>query len=300
MKACCFWIALFCCVSGTARHSVYHSSGGTIAYYSVIPAAPKALVVALHGCKLTPTDFESGTRLSAWARRENFGVVYPEQPETRNPLRCWNWFLPANQGRSGEAARIAALTRYLARKYSLSRDHLYVVGISAGGAMTAILAACYSDLFASAAIHSAPGFMAAKDAVSAGKVLEQGNGKSEQEMAALVRQCRGRRRDIPVLVIHGSDDTRVVLSVGKQAAGQFRVANGLADMVTATEVCSEAGRSCSLDWYGSQNVGWMLVSGLGHAWSGGGSAPYSDPAGPDVTRKILEFWGLLAVHGSGR
>jgi len=70
------------------------------------------LIVMLHGAQQDPDDFAAGTEMNAVAESEGFIVVYPEQSEGANPLRCWNWFRPADQMRdSGETAAIAALTR---------------------------------------------------------------------------------------------------------------------------------------------------------------------------------------------
>ena len=63
-------------------------------------------------------------------------VLYPEQPQSANMSKCWNWFQAGNQRRDqGEPAIIAGLVRELLVTYGLDRERIYVGGLSAGGAM---------------------------------------------------------------------------------------------------------------------------------------------------------------------
>ncbi len=69
-------------------------------YRLYIPAAPapssegRPLLVMLHGCTQTPDDFARGTRMNAAAEEAGCVVLYPAQPSSANPNRCWNWFRP--------------------------------------------------------------------------------------------------------------------------------------------------------------------------------------------------------------
>src|SRR5687767_6584159 len=60
-------------------------------------AARPCVLVMLHGCRQTPEDIARGTRLNEHADERGWLVVYPDQSETANKYRCWNWFDPANQ-----------------------------------------------------------------------------------------------------------------------------------------------------------------------------------------------------------
>jgi len=69
--------------------------------------SPLPLVVMLHGCKQDAADFAQGTGMNALAGEKDCIVLYPEQSSRANPMRCWNWFEPANQDKeAGEAAMI--------------------------------------------------------------------------------------------------------------------------------------------------------------------------------------------------
>ncbi|MBA2637026.1 MAG: PHB depolymerase family esterase, partial [Solirubrobacterales bacterium] len=136
------------------------------------------LVVMLHGCTQTAADLAAGTRMNDAADRHGFVVLYPQQTTQDNPQACWNWFEPAHQSRdAGEPAFVAETARRLLGddRWRIDPGRVFVAGLSAGGAMTAILAATHPDLFAAVAIHSGLPFGSAGDALSAFAAM-QGRG----------------------------------------------------------------------------------------------------------------------------
>ncbi|HEU0052820.1 MAG TPA: hypothetical protein VFQ39_06570, partial [Longimicrobium sp.] len=67
-----------------------------------------------------------------------------------------------------------------------------------------------------------------------------------------------------------------------------------------TEVSEAGGRAVTRAWYevdGRPAVEFLLVDGLGHAWSGGSpDGTFTDAHGPDATRITLDF---LLAHRRG-
>ncbi|MFD2136667.1 PHB depolymerase family esterase [Novosphingobium resinovorum] len=68
-------------------------------------AAGPPLVVMLHGCSQTASDFATGTDMNALADELGCVVLYPQQSQRANLARCWNWHRPRNQARGEENRR---------------------------------------------------------------------------------------------------------------------------------------------------------------------------------------------------
>ncbi|MDZ4319238.1 MAG: PHB depolymerase family esterase, partial [Phenylobacterium sp.] len=107
------------------------------------------LVVVLHGCTQGAEAFAQDSGWLTLADRFGFAVVAPEQVSGNNPNRCFNWFVPADITRGGgEAASIAAMTAHATARFETDADRVFVSGLSAGGAMAAVMLATYPDVYA--------------------------------------------------------------------------------------------------------------------------------------------------------
>jgi poly(hydroxyalkanoate) depolymerase family esterase len=266
----------------------FRSAEGSRNYKLFVPSCslekPLPLVVMLHGCTQSPDDFAAGTRMNFLAEERNCFVVYPEQPSGANQAKCWNWFRTGDQQRdSGEPALIAGITRQIIRDYPIDSKHVYVAGLSAGGAAAAVMAATYADLYAAVGIHSGLACGAASDLPSAFVAMRQG-GTSKNP---------GGAPPLPTIIFHGDRDTTVHPNNADQIFEQSAKAAGLkAEVIdgnvphghayTRTLLTDARGRAVSEHWN---------VHGAGHAWSGGSPAgSYTDPRGPDATREMLRFF----------
>ena len=271
------------------------------------------LLVMLHGCRQSAVEFAAGTRMNAEAERHFCAVLYPEQTTRFNSQRCWNWFEPESLIGQGEAGLIVHTVRHVMDLYPLDAARVYVAGLSAGGAMAAVLSATHDDLFAACAIHSGVMFRAATTALEAIQVMRRGTGEPvSRPPKGTLHQQLPRSRLVPTLIIHGSSDPTVNPVNAKQLAEQVRsLAEHLYSGDTALTLRDEQQLESGGRHYRQQDMTFgqtvllrsILVDGLGHAWSGGDAHHnFFDSAGPDASRLIVEFLlshRLPVVRGAG-
>ena len=239
-------------------------------------AAPAGVLVMLHGCTQDPEDFARGTRMNEVAERHGLAVVWPQQGPAHNPQSCWNWFRPEDQRREGgEPALLAAITRAVLGELGVPEGRAAVAGLSAGGAMAAILAVTHPDLFAAAGVHSGLPAGSARDVASAFGAMRAGGG----------RQARGA----PLIVFHGTADATV------SPANADALVPGAAMPGGATSHGGN-GRRWSRAVAADGSELWR-VEGGGHAWFGGdASGSFADPLGPDASEEIARF-ALARMEG---
>ncbi len=131
---------------------------GELQMYLHRPAATSdamPLVVALHGCRQTAADFDDETGLEALAEEIPFLLLLPEQSDKNMPRRCFRWYdTNDNQPGRGESASIMAMIDTAIDEEGVDPSRVYVLGLSAGGAMTAVLLSNYPSRFAGGAIFA--------------------------------------------------------------------------------------------------------------------------------------------------
>lgn len=267
------------------------------------PDAP--LVVVLHGCTQDAAGYDRGAGWSTLADRAGFALLFPEQTRANNPNLCFNWFVPGDIGRiGGEAESIADMVETMLAAHDLDRGRVFVTGLSAGGAMAAVMLATYPELFQGGAVIGGLPYGCASTIPEALAQMRERHGGGEDALATAVRRAaNGYEGPWPTLSLwHGSADATVAVSNMGRLGRQWRHLHGIED--AAPDIVTRSGWEHSV-WRGEAGrslVEEWRIAGMGHgvpiAPNGpdrlGASGPYMLDVGLSSTALIAGSWGLVA------
>jgi len=246
----------------------FGSNPGSLTMKLFVPSnlpARAPLVVVLHGCRQTPESLDTGAGFSKFATQRGFVLLYPQQNETNNAQRCFNWFRPSAVARDrGELMSVRQMIEHTCRHHRVDRSRIYVTGLSAGGAMTSALVATYPDLFAGAAIFAGMPFGAARDAITAMRAMRSGIKREPREWGDLVRNVSPNTKEWPpISVWHGTADSVVNPLNGRALVTQWLEA---ADLDEASGRTKHASWGTLEEWKRGDRLqlAFYSVHGLGH------------------------------------
>jgi poly(hydroxyalkanoate) depolymerase family esterase len=281
----------FTCEAGSRDYKLYvpsHTDGGK-----------RPLIIMLHGCTQNPDDFAVGTGMNRLAEGHGFIVAYPGQSVSANQTACWNWFNLTNQMRdAGEPRIIAGITRTIMAEFDIDAERVYVAGLSAGGAMAAVMSATYPELYAATGIHSGLAYGSATDVASAFAAMR--GIASPAAPAPRRSHLKSANGHVRTIVFHGASDQMVHPSNAEMIIAEARA--GLTGPAQETQHDGSAGgraytRTVIADASGVPHVEHWAIEGLGHAWSGGSpEGSHTDQHGPDASREMLRFFLGSPAH----
>jgi poly(hydroxyalkanoate) depolymerase family esterase len=288
----------------------FGSNPGNLRMFDYRPptlAQNPALVVVLHGCTQTAADYDLGAGWSTLANRYGFALLLPQQQHSNNPNGCFNWFQPQHTRRNyGEPLSIRQMIEKSVVDHGIDRRRIFITGLSAGGAMTSVMLACYPELFAGGAIIAGLPYGAAATVQQAFEMMFQSPSRSPQEWGDLVRKASSHRGPWPrVSVWHGNDDKTVIPSNALEIIKQWTEVHGLplspsvktrVDGYPRELWTNEAGDEL-VEAYTINNMAHGTPLGIGEAEGAcGAPGPFLLPVGISSSYHIAKFFGIATAR----
>jgi poly(hydroxyalkanoate) depolymerase family esterase len=257
--------------AGLTQVTGFGSNPGNLTMYSYLPAnlpSKAPLVVALHGCTQSASDYYSHSGWPKYADIYGFALVFPQTDSSNNAQSCFNWYDPTKNGRGkGEALSIKQMVDYAVAHYGSDTHHIYITGLSAGGAMTANMLADYPDVFAAGSIDSGIPAFCATDLTSAYSCMLTNQNKTPQQWGDLARTGDpGYTGPWPrVAIWQGTNDTTVFPVNATESVAQWTNVWGISQTPSSTR--SLTGGTTESIYSGANGrpaVESYLISGMSH------------------------------------
>ena len=280
----------------------FGSNPGALAMFEHVPSGvsgPMPLVVVLHGCA-QDHGYAEQVGLVQLAERSGVALVIAEQTSANNASRCFNWYEAGDIARDrGEALSLAQMVATMKDRHDIDPSRVFVTGLSAGGAMTAVMLATYPDVFAAGAIFAGVSYRCGTGLSAAVTCMTNGSGATADAMAARVVEAASWDGPRPRLQVWAGDaDTTVAPQNANDLVAQWRVVHALPEQPTASDTLGPARRD---RWMvdGTSVVERLAIPGIGHGTPVDPGAGHCGTAGAFVldedlcaSAAALTFFGI--------
>ena len=201
----------------------------------------------------------------------------------------------------GEALSIRQMIDWMISEHGLDRKHVYVTGLSAGGAMTSVLLATYPEVFAGGAVIAGLPFGVATNFVGAIALMKGKLERSSGQLGDEVRAASPHHGPWPkVSIWQGDVDTIVAASNADAITRQWCDVHGLRDDEALQSQVSGQTRRFWRDASGREVLETFIIPKMGHAvpvsgkggQGSGALPPFFEDTGISSASQIAKFWGL--------
>jgi feruloyl esterase len=292
------------------EHFGFGSNPGNLRMFVYRPpnlADNPALVVVLHGCTQSAAGYDLGAGWSTLADRYGFVLLFPEQQRSNNPNGCFNWFQPAHSQRDrGEPLSIRQMIEKSIIDHGIDRRRIFATGLSAGGAMTSNMLACYPDVFAGGAIIAGLPYGTAATVQQAFQSMYQSPTRSAREWGDIVRKASSHRGPWPrVSVWHGNADKTVIPLNAREIIKQWTNLHDLSMSPSVKTKVDGFPREVWINDAGDELVEAYAITGMAHGTplaigevegACGAPGPFLLSVGISSSYHIAKFFGIAGAR----
>ena len=264
--------------------------GELSAKYSLGNNSTNALFVLLHGCGQNGVELANNSGLSHLSMTKEFALLAIQQHASNNATTCFNWFSKADQEK-GKGETLSIMNMIDKTKQLTQSKRVYIVGLSAGGAMASNLLSQYPESFEAGAVVAGIPYPCANNLIKAISCMKSGS-STKVEMMADELTNNGKKWP-RLIVITGDKDAIVSPTNSQQMAHQWRLLTG------AENHLSKAKTTMTIDkWQGDRSeVELITLKNVGHGFpinakqnSAEKPAPYVLDSSFSTANYIVNAW----------
>jgi poly(hydroxyalkanoate) depolymerase family esterase len=286
----------------------FGTNPGNLRMFRYVPdglPAGRPVVVAMHGCTQNAAGYGTNSGWVELAQRWRFALLLPEQQTANNINRCFTWFEPADTARgSGEAESIAQMVRRMLADTAGDGRRVHATGLSAGGAMTAVMLATYPGVFAGGGVVAGLPYRCATTMIDAFSCMNPGKNLTPAQWGDRVRAASSHTGPWPTVSIwHGTADFTVASANQRELMEQWTNVHGIPATPSASDTVAGYPHAAYRDGGGRTVVETYSITGMGHGQPvdpGAGAGQCGRTAAYVLDVNICAAWHLgLAWHLDG-
>ena len=190
--------------------------------------------------------------------------------------------------------------------HGIDRARVFITGLSAGGAMTSVMLACYPEVFAAGAIIAGLPYGAATNVQQAFESMFQSPARPAPEWGDLVRAAAPHTGPWPrISVWHGGADTTVIPANAREIVKQWTDVHGLPATPSREAMVDGYPRQVWLDEAGDEVIESYTITHMAHGTplatgaaddACGAAGPFLLEVGISSSYHIAKFFGLTGTR----
>lgn len=255
------------------------------------------LVVLLHGCAQEGKELAEKSGLLGLAQQHKFALLLPQQGLTNNIKRCFNWYSPDDYTKDkGETRSIKNMIATLKNK--LSSDKIFIIGLSAGGAMASSILVNYPELFTAGAIVAGIPFPCADGLIKGISCMKNGPSQTVGELVTLIEKINPKPDTWPKLSVWTGTNDSIVNPLN---SSMLAVLWAQLSKVTPGSIVDKKSGYTITNWHSGSDVQVQLVEVADRTHgimvnpnveNGGKESDYLLSSPVSTAKHVIDFWGL--------